>query len=112
MPRLVGLSKAKQLIFAGEVIDARAALEIGLVDKVVPPDQLMEEARKMAISIAAKPKIALALAKSAINRGIDMSLQEGLGYEIECFAQCFSTKDQKEGMKAFSEKRKPNYTDQ
>lgn len=112
LPRLVGLSKAKQLVFTGEVIDAKTALDIGLVDKVVPPEQLMEEARKMAISIAAKPRVALALAKSAINRGIDMSLQEGLSYEIECFAQCFSTKDQKEGMKAFSEKRKPNYTDQ
>ena len=112
LPRLVGLSKAKQLVFTGEVIDAKTALEIGLVDKVVPPDQLMEEARKMALTIAAKPRIALALAKSAINRGIDMSLQESLSHEIECFAQCFSTKDQKEGMKAFSEKRKPHYTDQ
>jgi enoyl-CoA hydratase len=79
---------------------------------MVAPDQLMEEARKMALVIAAKPRIALALAKSAMNRGIDMGLQEGLSYEIECFAQCFSTKDQKEGMRAFSEKRKPNYTDQ
>ncbi len=112
LPRLVGVSRAKQWVFTGEVIDARTALETGLVDKVVPPDQLMEEARKMALAIATKPRIALALAKSAINRGIDMSLQEGLSYEIECFAQCFSTKDQKEGMKAFSEKRKPHYTDQ
>jgi len=112
LPRLVGVSKAKQLVFTGEVIDAKTALEIGLVDKVVPPDLLMEEAKKMALTIAAKPKIALALAKSAINKGIDIDLQNGLSYEIECFAQCFSTKDQKEGMKAFSEKRKPNYTDQ
>ena len=112
LPRLVGVSKAKQLVFTGEVIDAKTALKIGLVDKGVPPDLLMEEAKKMALTIAAKPRIALALAKSAINRGIDMSLQEGLSYEIECFAQCFSTKDQKEGTKAFSEKRKPNYTDQ
>ncbi len=79
---------------------------------MVPPDQLMEEARRMALTIAAKPRIALALAKSAMNRGIDMSLQEGLSHEIECFAQCFATNDQKEGMRAFSEKRKPNYTDQ
>jgi enoyl-CoA hydratase len=112
LPRLVGVSRAKQLVFTGEVIDGRTALEIGLVDKVVPPDLLMEEAKKMALTIAAKPRIALALAKSAINRGIDTGLQDGLSYEIECFAQCFSTKDQKEGMKAFLEKRKPNYTDQ
>jgi len=111
LPRLVGPSKAKQLIFTGGLVDAKTALDIGLVDKVVPHDQLMDEAKKMAFTIASKPKIALALAKSAINRGYDMDLEKGLSYEIECFAQCFATKDQKEGMRAFSEKRKPNYTD-
>ena len=111
LPRLVGPSKAKQLIFTGEIIDAKTALEIGLVDRVVPPYQLMEEAKKMAATMASKPKVALALAKSAINQGLDMDLQDGLSYEIECFAQCFATKDQKEGMKAFLEKRKPIYTD-
>ena len=112
LPRLVGVSKAKQLVFTGELIDAKTALEIGLVDKVVPPDQLMEETKKIAGTIASKPRIALALAKSAINRGLDMALQDGLSYEIECFAECFATKDQKEGMRTFLEKRKPNYTDQ
>ncbi len=111
LPRLVGPSKAKQLVFTGELIDAKTALEIGLVDKVVPPDLLMEEAKKMAATIASKPKIALALAKSAINKGLDMDLQDGLSYEIECFAQCFAAQDQKEGMRAFSEKRKPSYQD-
>jgi enoyl-CoA hydratase len=111
LPRLVGPSKAKQLVFTGELIDAKTALEIGLVDKVVPPDLLMEETKKMAVTIAGKPRVALALAKSAINRGLDMDLQDGLSYEIECFAQCFATQDQKEGMRAFSEKRKPNYRD-
>jgi len=112
LPRLVGVSKAKQLVFTGELIDAKTALEIGLVDKVVPLDQLMEETKKIAGTIASKPRTALALAKSAINRGLDMALQDGLSYEIECFAECFSTKDQKEGMRAFLEKRKPNYTNQ
>ena len=112
LPRLVGPSKAKQLVFTGEIIDARTALQIGLVDRVVPPEQLMEEAKKMALTIAAKPRVALALAKSAINKGLDMDLQNGLSYEIECFAECFSTQDQKEGMRAFSEKRKPIYKDQ
>ncbi len=112
LPRLVGPSKAKRMVFTGEIIDAKTALEIGLVDKVVPPDQLMEEAKKMALAIASKPRIALALAKSAINRGLDLDLASGLSYEIECFGQCFATKDQKEGMKAFSEKRKPQYTDE
>jgi enoyl-CoA hydratase len=111
LPRLVGPSKAKQLIFTAEMIDAKTALEIGLVDKVVPPDQLMVEAKKLAAAIASKPKVALSLAKSAINRGLDMDLGNGLSYEIECFAECFATRDQKEGMRAFSEKRKPDYKD-
>ena len=111
LPRLVGPSKAKQLIFTGEIIDARTALEIGLVDKVVPHDSLIEEAKKMANTIAGKPRVALALAKYAMNRGLDTDLQTALGYEIECFAQCFATQDQKEGMRAFLEKRKPNYMD-
>ena len=111
LPRLVGPSKAKQLIFTGEIIDAKTALEIGLVDKLVPHDSLMEEAKKMAKMIAGKPRVALALAKYAINRGLDADLQTALGYEIECFAQCFATQDQKEGMRAFLEKRKPNYID-
>ena len=111
LPRLVGPSKAKQLIFTGEIIDAKTALEIGLVDKVVPHDSLMEEAKKMAYTIAGKPRVALALAKYAINRGLDADFQTALGYEIECFAQCFATQDQKEGMRAFLEKRKPNYID-
>jgi len=112
LPRLVGVSKAKQLIFTGEWIDAKTALEIGLVDKVVPPDQLMEEAKKIAVAIASKPRVALAMAKCTINKGLNMALDDGLSYEIECFAECFATKDQKEGMRAFLEKRKPNYADQ
>ena len=111
LPRLIGPSKAKQLIFSGELIDAKTALAIGLVDRVVPPDLLMEEAKTMAVTIASKPRVALALAKSAITRGLEMDLQDGLSYEIECFAQCFATQDQREGMRAFSEKRKPNYQD-
>jgi enoyl-CoA hydratase len=111
LSRLVGPSRAKQMIFAGEVIDAKTALDLGLVDKVVPHDQLMVEAKKMAFAIAQKSKICLALAKTAINRGMSLDLSSALDYEIECFAQCFSTKDQREGMRAFLEKRKPNFTD-
>jgi enoyl-CoA hydratase len=112
LPRLVGPSKAKRLIFTGELVDAETARDMGLVDMVVPHDQLMDEAKKFAFTIAGKSKVALALAKSAIDRGLDMDLQTALNYEIECFAQCFATKDQKEGMKAFLEKRKANFTDQ
>ena len=111
LPRLIGSSRAKQMIFTSEVIDAKTALDLGLVDRVVPHDQLMVEAKKMASAIAQKSKICLALAKTAINRGLSLDLSSALDYEIECFAQCFSTKDQREGMRAFLEKRKPNYTD-
>lgn len=111
LPRLVGPSKAKQLIFTGELIDANAALAIGLVDKVVPHGQLMEEAKKLASLIAGKPRIALEMAKSSVNRGLDVDLRTALNYEIECFAQCFASDDQKEGVKAFLEKRKANFTD-
>jgi enoyl-CoA hydratase len=109
LSRLVGLSKAKHLIFTGEFIDAKTALDIGLVDMVVPHDQLLDEAKKLALTIASKPKIALAMAKSAINRGFNLDLQTALNYEIECFVQCFATEDQKEGMRAFLEKRKANF---
>lgn len=111
LPRLIGSSRAKRLIFTGELVDAKTALEIGLVDKGVPHDQLIDEAKRMALSIASKPKVALALAKSAINRGLGLDLRTGLDYEIECFAQCFATSDQKEGMKAFLERRKALFID-
>lgn len=111
LPRLIGSSRAKRLIFTGELVDAKTVLEIGLVDKVVPHDQLIDEAKRMALSIASKPKVALALAKSAINRGLGLDLRTGLDYEIECFAQCFATSDQKEGMKAFLERRKALFID-
>ena len=111
LARLVGPSIAKRLIFTGEIIDAQTALSLGLVDRVVPHDQLMDEVKKIAFTIASKSKIALALSKSAINRGLEMDLQTALNYEIECFAQCFASEDQKEGMRAFLEKRKANFID-
>jgi enoyl-CoA hydratase len=109
LPRLIGVSKAKRLIFTGELVDAKTALDMGLVDMVVPHDQLIDEAKKLAFTIAGKSKVALTLAKVAIDRGLNMDLQTALNYEIECFAQCFATKDQKEGMKAFLEKRRANF---
>ena len=111
LPRLIGPSRAKRLIFTGELVDAKTAIDIGLVDMVVPHDQLMDEAKKIASTIAGKSKVALTLAKSAINRGLNMDLRTALSYEIECFAQCFASDDQKEGMRAFWEKRKANFND-
>jgi enoyl-CoA hydratase len=94
LARLVGIGRAKELVMAGGQIDAKRAYEIGLVNKVFPVDQLMEETKK---------------AKHAINFGYDLPLDNANRLEVECCAQCFSTDDQKEGMKAFLEKRKPVY---
>lgn len=109
LPRLVGAGKAKELIFSGDFISAEEALRIGLVNKVVPADQLMSEAKKMAKKFAGKGAVALGLAKSCINEGLKVDLETGLQYEHKCFSLLFATEDQKEGMQAFMEKRKPNF---
>jgi enoyl-CoA hydratase len=109
LPRLVGTGIAKELILGGGQIDAKRAYEIGLVNKVVPLANLMEEARKMAAKFVALPGFALKMAKNSINYGFDMSLDNAIRLEVTSVAQCFSTQDQKEGMKAFLEKRKPTF---
>lgn len=109
LPRLVGMGIAKEIIMGGGQIDAKRAYEIGLVNKVVPADKLMEETRKFAKKLASMPAFALKMAKHSINYGYDLALDNANRLEVECCAQCFSTQDQKEGMKAFLEKRKPNY---
>ncbi|MEW9096343.1 MAG: short-chain-enoyl-CoA hydratase [Clostridiaceae bacterium] len=105
LPRLVGASMAKQLIFTGEIIGAEEALRIGLVNKIVEPEKLMDEAREMAKKIAGNAPIAVRLCKAAINRGVQCDIDTGIAYEAEVFGECFSTEDQKEGMTAFVEKR-------
>ena len=109
LARLVGMTKAKELIFTGDMIDASTALSIGLVNKVVPAESVLDEARQMAQKILSKSGIALYYAKKAMNSGADMGLPAALDFEDRCFALCFATEDQKEGMKAFLEKRKPTY---
>ena len=109
LPRLIGAAKAKEMIFLGENIDAATALTLGLVNKVVPPEKLMEEAMAWATKLAAKSGPVLAMAKMAINTGLDTDLASGLNMETKCNALCFATEDQKEGMKAFLEKRKANF---
>ncbi|WP_407312829.1 enoyl-CoA hydratase/isomerase family protein [Desulfosporosinus sp. SB140] len=105
LPRLIGSGRAKELIFSGDFINAEEAWRIGLVNKVVPADQLLEEAYKMAKRFAARGAIALNMAKLAVNEGLRMDLEAGLQYEHKCFSLLFATEDQKEGMKAFLEKR-------
>ena len=109
LPRLIGLSKAKMLLFTGDIISAQQAKEMGLVDMVFPKDRLMEEAKKFAKKIASKPKLALRLIKQAVNQGFDMDLLSGLKYETECFTVSYFSEDGQEGLKAFVEKREPKY---
>ena len=107
LPRLVGKGQAKLLIFTGDMIDAQEALRIGLVDKIVPQEELIGTAKKLAAKIIAKGPYAVAQAKRAINQGLEVDSESGTVLEAEAFGMCFSTRDQKEGMKAFVEKRKP-----
>lgn len=111
LPRVVGRGYGKELIFTAQMIDAQEAYRIGLVNKVVPQEQLMDEVKKTAKKIASNAKIAVQLAKAAVNRGINCDVITGIAYEAEVFGLCFATEDQKEGMAAFVEKRKANFTD-
>jgi enoyl-CoA hydratase len=109
LPRLIGAGLAKELIFTGDFIDAQEAHRIGLVNKVVPVEELFTEAEKLARKLAERGAVALRLAKSAVNEGLRMDLEAGIKYEHQCFSMLFATEDQKEGMKAFIEKRKPQF---
>jgi enoyl-CoA hydratase len=106
LQRLIGINRAKELIYTGRMIDAKTAYEYGLVNKVVPLADLMKEAKALARTMAEKSSVILRLSKSAINNGAGVDLNTGLNIEVGCFAECFSTEDQKEAMKAFLEKRK------
>ena len=107
LPRIVGVAKAKELIFTARRINAREALEIGLVNRVVESDRLMEAAREMAREIAANGPIAIAQAKFAINYGIEASLGVALPLESKAYEATIPTKDREEALVAFAEKRKP-----
>jgi enoyl-CoA hydratase len=109
LPRLVGMGVAKEMIFTGDWIDAQEAYRIGLVNKVVPAEDLMKAAMEMAEKILSRGQVAVRLAKSAINEGVDGRLQSGMKLENDAFGNCFDTVDQKEGMSAFAEKRKANF---
>ena len=105
----IGMNMAKELVFTGKMISAADAEKIGLVNKVVPPDQLMEEVIKTAKEIASKGKTSLRAAKQAINHGMNADLATGIHIEIEGFGMCYGSSDAKEGTSAFLEKRKPNF---
>lgn len=109
LPRLVGKGKAKQLILTGDMISAAEAYRIGLVDEVYAPDELMDKALEMAAKIASKAPLAIAAAKECINRGLEGPLSAGCDLEKANFGSICGTADQKEGLKAFLEKRPPNF---
>lgn len=110
LPRLIGSAQAKELIFLGHHIDAPTALALGLVNRVVDDEELMDEVYKMAEKIAAKPPLALKMAKRTVNTGLNLDIKSGTELETISWSDLFATEDQKEGMKAFLEKRKPNFT--
>ena len=106
LPRLVGAGIAKELIYSCRQIKADEALAIGLVNKVVEPENLMEEAMKLANRIAASAPIAVANAKKAINDGLQTNMDAGVSIEVKEFSACFATEDQKLAMNAFVNKEK------
>jgi enoyl-CoA hydratase len=107
--RTVGKARAMEIMLTGAPIDAQRALEWGIVNRVVPFDELLSEAKELAATIASKPALAVRMAKDAVLKAQDLTLGSGLDYENRLFALLFGTEDQKEGMRAFIEKRKPQW---
>ncbi len=105
LPRIVGKGNALHLLLTGEQIDAKEALRIGLVTKVVPADQLLAEAEKLMRAILANGPLALKLTMEAVDRGLEMTLEEGLALEADAFGLVAASDDMKEGLNAFLEKR-------
>jgi enoyl-CoA hydratase len=109
LTRAVGKSKAMDLILTGRMMDAAEAERAGLVSRVVAPDRLLEEALEAAVKIASLSRPSVLMAKEAVNRALETTLEEGLRFERRLFHSLFATEDQKEGMTAFIEKRKPAF---
>ncbi len=107
LPRLVGRTKALEMILLGNTIDAAEALRVGLVSRVVPSSEVMPTAMEMARDLAAKGPISLRYAKEAIHKGLDMTLEQGLRLEADLYFLIHTTEDRTEGITAFREKKKP-----
>lgn len=108
--RLAGAAKTKEMIFTGRRFSSAEALDMGLVNRVVPDNELMETVHSMAAAMCRQGQTALRQAKTVINQGLGLHLNEALRLEIDTFVDCFDTDDRREGMRAFLEKRKPNFT--
>lgn len=109
LPRIVGKAKALELVLTAETIDAQQAFEIGLVNKVVPADRLSDEVDALAATMASKGPIALRYIKEAVNKGLDLTLEQGLRLEADLYFILHTTSDRTEGVKAFREKRTPHF---
>lgn len=107
LTRLIGKTKAKELVFTGKIIDAKTAEQLGLVNMVAPADKFRKTVRQFAAELASKAPVALKVAKALINKGTDMSLDAAIALEREGFGVVASTEDLQEGVSAFMEKRKP-----
>jgi enoyl-CoA hydratase len=109
LTRLIGRTKAKELVFTGKMIDAKTAEQLGIVNMVVVPDKFKETVRQFALELASKAPVAIRVAKALINKGADIALDSALALEREGFGVVASTEDLKEGVSAFTEKRKPTF---
>jgi enoyl-CoA hydratase len=110
LPRLIGEKRAKELIFTGRMMSAEEALGLGIVNQVAPLDGLRDAAEQLVRDLLRNSPVMLRMAKIAVNKSMETPLSVGMSYERDLFALCFGTDDQKEGAKAFLEKRKPTYT--
>ena len=109
LPRIVGKGKALEMVLTGEIIDARTAFEVGLVNKVVDHDNLPSEVETIAKNIAGKAPWALQYVKEAVNKGLDLTLEQGLRLEADLYFLLHTTSDRTEGITSFLQKRTPKY---
>ena len=109
LSRLVGRAKAKEMCMTGDMIDAQQAKDLGLVTKVFPADQLLDETMKVARTLAYKSMVVLRSIKKVVDSGADVDLRNGCALEVEAFGVCFGSEDMREGVTAFLEKRKPQF---
>lgn len=109
LPRLIGFGRAMEMVLTGDFVTAEEACQIGLVNKVVPREELPAAAEKLAAKLAAKAPVAIQCAKEAVNRALEVGLYEGLAHESYLHALTCATEDKKEGVSAFLEKRKPRF---